>query len=173
MVTQFTGEPGERTLADYIDVPGVYAAGRLDKDSEGLLLLTDDGAMQHRMSHPKFAKSKTYWVQVEGVPTQAALDELRRGVRLQDFFTKPAEVRLINEPNVPPRNPPIRYRKEIPTSWMEVVISEGKNRQVRRMTAAVGFPALRLIRVAIGGLRIDGLLPGQWRMVTRAEIAKT
>ena len=173
MVTQFTGEPGDRTLADYIDVPGVYAAGRLDKDSEGLLLLTDDGAMQHRMSHPKFAKSKTYWVQVEGVPIQAALDELRRGVRLQDFFTKPAEVRLINEPNVPPRNPPIRYRKEIPTSWMEVVISEGKNRQVRRMTAAVGFPALRLIRVAIDGLRIDGLQPGQWRLLTRAELANT
>ena len=173
MVTQFTGEPGDRTLADYIDVPGVYAAGRLDKDSEGLLLLTDDGAMQHRMSHPKFARSKTYWVQVEGVPTQAALDELRRGVRLQDFFTKPAEVRMINEPNVPPRNPPIRYRKEIPTSWMEVVISEGKNRQVRRMTAAVGFPALRLIRVAIDGLRIDGLQPGQWRLLTRAELANT
>ena len=172
-MTQFTGEPGDRTLADYIDVAGVYAAGRLDKDSEGLLLLTDDGALQHRLSHPKFGKSKTYWVQVEGVPTQAALDELRRGVRLQDFFTKPAEVRMINEPNVPPRNPPIRYRKEIPTSWMEVVISEGKNRQVRRMTAAVGFPALRLIRVAIDGLRIDGLQPGQWRLLTRAELANT
>lgn len=172
-MTQFTGEPGDRTLADYIDVPGVYAAGRLDKDSEGLLLLTDDGALQHRMSHPKFAKSKTYWVQVEGVPTEAALAELRRGVRLQDFFTKPAEVRMINEPNAPPRDPPIRYRKEIPTSWMELVISEGKNRQVRRMTAAVGFPALRLIRAAIGELRIDGLSPGQWRMLAQTEIAKT
>ena len=172
MLTQFTGEPGDRTLADYIEAPNVYAAGRLDKDSEGLLLLTNDGALQHRLSHPKFEKSKTYWVQVEGVPTEVALDELRGGVRLPDYCTKPAEVRLMDEANVPPRDPPIRYRKEIPTTWMELVISEGKNRQVRRMTAAVGFPTLRLIRVAIGGLRIDGLLPGEWRMVTRAEIAK-
>ncbi len=153
-------------------MPGVYAAGRLDKDSEGLLLLTDDGALQHRLSHPKFVKSKTYWVQVEGIPSELALAELKRGVRLQDYCTKPAEVCMIDEPNVPPRDPPIRYRKEIPTSWMELAITEGKNRQVRRMTAAVGFPALRLIRVAIGGLRIDGMSPGQWRMLMPAELAE-
>ena len=171
VVTQFTGGPGERTLADYINIRDVYAAGRLDKDSEGLLLLTDDGGLQHRLSHPKFEKSKTYWVQVEGVPSEAALSEIRHGVRLKDYCTKPAEVRLIDEPVAPPRDPPVRYRNEIPTSWIELVITEGKNRQVRRMTAAVGFPTLRLIRVAIGSLRIDGLSPGQWRIVTSAELA--
>ena len=172
VVTQFTGGPGERTLADYINIRGVYAAGRLDKDSEGLLLLTDDGGLQHRLSHPKFEKSKTYWVQVEGIPTDAALAELRHGVQIQEYRTKPAEVRLIEDPNAAPRDSPIRYRKDIPTSWLEMMITEGKNRQVRRMTAAVGFPTLRLIRVAIGGLRIDGLSPGEWRMLTQAEVVK-
>ena len=170
VLTQFSSVEPRPTLKDYIDVPDVYAVGRLDTDSEGLLLLTDDGPMQHRLSDPRFDHPKTYWAQVEGVPAEDALARLRGGVKLSDFTTKPAEVRVIT-PDVPPRDPPIRYRKSIPTAWLELTIAEGKNRQVRRMTAAVGLPTLRLIRVAIGGLRVDGLAPGQSRRLTRAEVS--
>lgn len=172
VLTQFTGQPGDRTLKDYIDVPYVYPVGRLDKDSEGLVLLTDDGVVQYRLSHPKFDKDKTYWVQVEGAVTEQALNQLRNGIAIQDYVTKTAKAKLIAEPDVPPRDPPIRFRKDIPTSWIEITITEGKNRQVRRMTAAVGFPTLRLIRVAIGQLRLDGLVPGQWRMLTPSEMSR-
>ena len=171
VLSQFTGEAGEATLADYILEPGVYAAGRLDRDSEGLLLLTNDGALQHRLSHPKFEKEKTYWVQVEGEPDDVALEHLRHGVAIQSYRTKPAKVCLLAEPQVAPRNPPVRYRKEIPTRWLQLTITEGKNRQVRRMTAAVGYPTLRLIRVAIGPLKLEGLEPGKWRTATAQELA--
>ncbi len=172
VLTQFTGDPGEKTLKDFINIPYVYPVGRLDKDSEGLVLLTDDGVVQYRLSHPKFDKDKTYWVQVEGAMTEEALDNLRRGIAIQDYVTKTAKAKLIDEPNVPPREPPIRFRKDIPTSWIEITITEGKNRQVRRMTAAVGFPTLRLIRIAIGQLRLDGLAPGEWRMLTPSEMSR-
>lgn len=163
VLCQFTGEPGRRTLADFIDVPQVYAAGRLDADSEGLLLLTDDGALQHRIADPKHKLPKTYLVQVEGVPGPDALKALAGGVDLGDFVSRPAEVRCVPEPEwLWPRDPPIRERRLIPTSWLEIVLREGKNRQVRRMTAKVGHPTLRLVRVAIGPWRLGELLPGQW-----------
>jgi 23S rRNA pseudouridine2457 synthase len=162
VLTQFRGSPGERTLADYIRLPGVYPAGRLDKDSEGLLLLTSDGALQHRISHPRYKLWKTYWVQVEGIPTPAALNALEAGVRLNDGPTLPAGVAVLAPPELWPRAPPIRYRANVPTSWIEVRIREGRNRQVRRMTAAVGLPTLRLVRVAIGNWRLAGLRPGEW-----------
>lgn len=147
-------------------MPGVYAAGRLDTDSEGLLILTDDGRLQHRLSHPKHKESKTYWVQVEGDPDDDALEPLRQGVNLGDFVTQPARVRRIEEPaGLWSRNPPIRERKAIPTTWLEVIISEGKNRQVRRMTAHIGFPTLRLIRYAVGPHTIDDLAPGDWKRI--------
>jgi len=152
------------TLADYINKPGYYAAGRLDKDSEGLLLLTNDGAIQNRIAHPRFKAWKTYWVQVEGEPTEGALQQLRQGVKLKDGLTKPSKVEVISEPEgLWLRDPPIRYRAAIPTSWLSLAIREGRNRQVRRMTAAVGFPTLRLIRSAIGDVSVDGLQPGEWR----------
>jgi len=163
VLSQFTDKEGRRTLAEFISVPQVRPAGRLDYDSEGLLLLTDDGALQTRIAEPKHKLPKTYWAQVEGTPGAEALEELRRGVPLNDGRTRPADVRLIPEPELWPRDPPIRMRRNIPTTWIELAITEGRNRQVRRMTAAVGFPTLRLVRVAVGPYRIDGLAPGEWR----------
>lgn len=164
---KFSPEPGRRTLADFIDVKGVYPAGRLDTDSEGLLLLTDEGVLQSRIAEPRHKLAKVYWVQVEGAPSQTALDQLRNGVNLGDFKTQPANANLIEEPNgLWPREPPIRHRAKIPTAWIELVIREGKNRQVRRMTAKVGFPTLRLIRAAIGKVSVAGLAPGTWREIS-------
>jgi 23S rRNA pseudouridine2457 synthase len=163
---KFSPEPGRKTLADYIDVKDVYPAGRLDTDSEGLVLLTDDGVLQARITEPKHEMAKVYWAQVEGTPSATALDQLRRGVNLGDFTTQPAGASLIEEPQeLWPRDPPIRYRAKIPTTWIELTIREGKNRQVRRMTAKVGFPTLRLVRAAIGKLSVRGLTPGKWREV--------
>jgi 23S rRNA pseudouridine2457 synthase len=161
---KFSPEPDRKTLADYIDVRSVYPAGRLDTDSEGLLLLTDDGVLQSRIAEPKHEIEKVYWAQVEGTPSPTALDQLRNGMKLGDFTTKPAKANLIEEPReLWPRDPPIRYRARIPTAWIELTIGEGKNRQVRRMTAKVGFPTLRLIRAAIGNVSVEGLAPGTWR----------
>jgi 23S rRNA pseudouridine2457 synthase len=163
---KFSPEPGRRTLADYIAIKGVYPAGRLDTDSEGLLLLTDNGVLQARITEPKQQLTKVYWAQVEGVPSAAALDQLRSGVNLGDFTTLPASANIVKEPgNLWPRVPPIRYRSNIPTAWIELGIREGKNRQVRRMTAKVGFPTLRLIRAAIGAVRLEGLALGMWREI--------
>jgi 23S rRNA pseudouridine2457 synthase len=160
---KFSLEAGRKTLADYIDVKSIYPAGRLDTDSEGLMLLTDDGVLQARIAEPKHEMTKVYWAQVEGSPSQAALDQLRNGVSLGDFTTQPANASLIEEPQeLWPREPPIRYRKNIPTAWIELRIREGKNRQVRRMTAKVGFPTLRLIRAAIGRISVEGLAQGKW-----------
>lgn len=165
VICQFTPEAGYRTLKEFIALPGFYPAGRLDTDSEGLVLLTDDGKLQQHISDPRHKWPKVYWMQVEGVPGDAALEYLRRGVRLKEFVTDPAEARLIEEPlALWPRNPPIRFRKNIPAVWIEIVLHEGKNRQVRRMTAATGFPTLRLIRYAIGPYTFDGLAPGEWRI---------
>jgi 23S rRNA pseudouridine2457 synthase len=166
VLTQFTDANGRPTLADYIPVPGVYAAGRLDADSEGLVVLTDDGALQARISDPRHKLEKTYLVQVEGLPTEAALDKLAAGVDLGDFRSKPCRVRRVSEPaGLWERNPPIRYRAAIPTSWLEIVLREGKNRQVKRMTASVGFPTLRLIRWQVGDWTLEGLAPGTWREI--------
>ena len=165
-LSQFTDDQGRATLADVIDVPGIYAAGRLDYDSEGLLLLTDDGALIQRISDPRHKQPKTYWVQVEGTPDAAALRALREGLVINDGPTRPAQVRLIAPPAIPPRDPPIRERRQLPTSWLELTLREGRNRQVRRMTAHVGLPTLRLVRAAIGPWRIDGLGPGEWRRET-------
>lgn len=162
VLSQFSGQKEEITLAGFIPIPQVYAAGRLDKDSEGLLLLTNDGKLQHRLTHPKSHCEKTYWVQVEGTPTEEAITQLRKGVKLRDGLTRPAKANIIDEPDIWPRNPPIRYRKQISTTWLELTISEGKNRQIRRMTAGVGYPTLRLIRVAIGPWRLGKLQPGEY-----------
>ena len=164
VICQFTPEAGYKSLKDFIPLPGFYAAGRLDADSEGLVLLTDDGKLQNRISNPEHKLPKTYWVQVEGVPDDVALDKLRRGVILGDFKTMPAQARLLDEPgSLWPRTPPVRFRKNIPTSWIELTLMEGKNRQVRHMTAAVSFPTLRLIRHSIGAYSLHGLTPGEWR----------
>ncbi len=188
VLTQFRDKDGRPTLADYINVPDVYPAGRLDHDSEGLLLLTDDGGLQHRLSDPVHKLPKTYWAQVEGEPDVAAIDQLRRGVLIEGATgaslqraprldpigdgqrTLPAEVRRIPEPTLWPRDPPIRVRKHIPAVWVEIVLTEGRNRQVRRMTAAVGHPTLRLVRVAIGPYTIEDLPPGEWRETDPALI---
>ena len=171
VLCKFSPEPGRPTLADYVKVAGVYPAGRLDTDSEGLLLLTDDGALQARISSPKFKLAKTYWAQVEGVATEDAMTALRKGVNLGDFTTQAAGARLIEVPNsLWPRDPPIRYRAKIPTSWVEITLREGKNRQVRRMTAKVGFPTLRLVRAKIGGVGVEGLAPGTWREIEAAAL---
>ena len=163
VLSQFTPEGRWRGLKDFIDVPGVYVAGRLDADSEGLLLLTDDGKLQARIADPRYKLEKTYWVQVEGEPGEAALQALREGVQLNDGPTLPARARLMAPPaTLWPRDPPVRVRQAIPTSWLVLVIREGRNRQVRRMTAAVGFPTLRLIRAAIGPYTLDGLATGCW-----------
>ncbi len=181
VLTQFRASEHGRTLAEFIQLPGIYPAGRLDKDSEGLLLLTDDGRLQHRITDPRHKLPKTYWAQVEGEPAEDALEQLRRGVVLEGATgaslhraprldpigdgrrTLPATVRRIPEPELWPRDPPIRVRKAIPTAWIEITLTEGRNRQVRRMTAAVGLPTLRLVRIAIGPYTLDGLAPGEWR----------
>ena len=165
VLCQFSGGEGRLTLADYIRLPHVYPAGRLDRDSEGLLLLTDDGKLQARIADPQFKLPKTYWVQVEGEVTAAALDQLRDGVTLKDGPTRRAQARRIDPPELWPRDPPVRVRKAIPDCWLEIIICEGRNRQVRRMTAAVGNPTLRLVRVQIGQWRLGDLRPGEWRHI--------
>jgi 23S rRNA pseudouridine2457 synthase len=176
VLSQFTDnspEPDRRvTLKDYIPVPSVYPVGRLDHDSEGLMLLTNHGALQHSLSDPKFEHPRTYWVQVEGLPTPESLQPLQTGLQIQNYRSRPAKASLLlAEPNLPPRNPPIRFRKNVPTAWLEITLTEGHNRQVRRMTAAIGFPTLRLMRVEIGHLRLEELEPGQWRDLTSEELA--
>jgi 23S rRNA pseudouridine2457 synthase len=172
VLCQFTqDEPTHNTLKDYSPVPNVYPVGRLDWDSEGLLLLTNHGQLQHHLCDPKFAHPRTYWVQVERIPPEDALQQLERGITIKNYRTRPAKVQLLSTPpNISDRNPPIRFRKTVPTAWLEMTLTEGKNRQVRRMTAAVGFPTLRLIRTSIVHLRLNELQPGEWRYLTEEEI---
>jgi 23S rRNA pseudouridine2457 synthase len=165
VLCQFTDGAGRRTLADFVTVKSVYPAGRLDYDSEGLVLLTDDGALQKRIADPRHRTKKSYLAQIESVPDEAALALLRRGVKLRDGMTAPADVRLVKEPDwLWSREPPIRYRRNIPTAWLEITLIEGRNRQVRRMTAAIGHPTLRLVRVSIGAWSLGGLRPGEWEV---------
>lgn len=171
VLTQFTDKDGRPTLGDYITTPNIYAAGRLDLDSEGLLLLTDDARLKTRLMHPRFEHPRTYWVQVERIPDDDALERLRRGVELNDGWTRRAKVeRLENAPDLPERAIPIRFRKHVPDCWLQLTLTEGRNRQVRRMTAAVGHPTLRLVRWAIGPITLDGLQPGEARRLTEAEV---
>lgn len=173
VLSQFTDNSDHQrcTLKKYISVPGVYPVGRLDWDSEGLLLLTNHGQLQHRLSNPQFHHPRTYWVQVERIPTPEALRQLEAGVVIENYRTRPTKVQLLDpEPLLPPRDPPIRFRKSVPTAWLEMTLTEGKNRQVRRMTAKVGFPTLRLVRVAIAHLRLDSLQLSQWRDLTPEEL---
>lgn len=165
VLSQFTDQSGRKTLADYISLKEVYPAGRLDKDSEGLLLLTDDGKLQHRLANPRSKTWKRYWVQVEGIPDEIALQQLQSGLKLKDGPTLPAKAKIIPEPDLWPRIPPVRFRAKIPTQWLEIQIHEGRNRQIRRMTAAVGFPTLRLVRMSISNWHLDGLQPGEWQVV--------
>ena len=167
VLTTFTDPEGRPTLADFVDVPGVYAAGRLDRDSEGLLVLTDDGKHQHDIAHPKSGKTKGYWVQVERIPHEEALAQLRNGVHIKGGTTRPAKVQIIPAPDVWLREPPVRFRKSVPTCWLDLQISEGMNRQVRRMTAAVGHPTLRLIRYRVGEYALNNLAPGKWTKVSK------
>lgn len=172
VLTQFNSDEDERsTLADYIKMPDVYSAGRLDYDSEGLMILTDDGKLNHMLTHPKHGHPRTYWAQVENIPDEVALNKLRRGgLSIKNYKTKPALARRIESPDLPERNPSIRVRKEIPDCWIELILTEGKNRQVRRMTAAVGHPTLRLVRASIGTITLDGLEQGQWKELTKSEL---
>ncbi|MEM8769462.1 MAG: pseudouridine synthase [Pseudomonadota bacterium] len=166
VLSQFTDKAGRRTLKDYLDIASIQVAGRLDRDSEGLLMLTDDLALRHKITHPEHKVSKTYWAQVEGAPSEADLEPLRVGIELKDGLTRPAKVKAIAPPEkLWPRDPPIRVRRQIPDSWLELTISEGRNRQVRRMCAAVGFPVLRLIRYRIGSWTLDGIEPGTFLRV--------
>ena len=172
VLSQFSKDtPEQSTLQDYISIPDVYPVGRLDADSEGLLLLTNHGQLQHRLCHPQFGHSRTYWVQVDRIPDAAALNKLEQGVTIANYHTQPAKVKLLPEaPLLPDRIPPIRFRKNVPTAWLEMTLTEGKNRQVRRMTASVGFPTLRLVRIQIAHIELDTLHPGQWRDLTPEEI---
>jgi 23S rRNA pseudouridine2457 synthase len=172
VLTQFTDREGRPTLADFVGAPGIYPVGRLDFDSEGLLLLTDDGGLAHRLAEPRYSHPRTYWVQVEGVPDGVALDRLEAGVAIQGERTRPARVIRIEPPELPERSVPIRVRKHIPTSWLSLTLTEGRNRQVRRMTAAVGYPTLRLVRAAIGEVTLAGLEPGCWREVRAGELPR-
>lgn len=169
VLTQFSGEPGDKTLADYISIKDIYPAGRLDKDSEGLLVLTNDGILQARLTQPQSKQPKTYWVQVEGSPSDDDLEQLRKGVTLKDGLTLPADIERMEQPVIWNRTPPIRERKNIPTTWLALTLREGRNRQVRRMTAHIGFPTLRLIRYKMADWTVDDLAPGEWREVTLPE----
>ncbi|MAU09219.1 MAG: pseudouridine synthase [Anaerolineaceae bacterium] len=170
VLTKFTDEAGRATLADYIQVPDVYAAGRLDYESEGLLLLTNDGQLNAQLTQPRYEHPRTYWAQVERIPDEAALQALCEGVEIKGGLTRPAQARLIESPDLPERPVPIRFRKNVPDCWLELVLTEGRNRQVRRMTAAVGHPTLRLVRSAIGDIMLDGLQPGQFDVLTSQQI---
>jgi 23S rRNA pseudouridine2457 synthase len=170
VLCQFTGEPGDKTLAGFNFPPGVYAAGRLDKDSEGLLILTDDGVFNQRITNPKSNKKKTYHIQVEKIPSENDLIPMREGLKIKGYQTLPCEVRLISQPDYKERIPPIRQRKGIPTAWLEVKLTEGKNRQVRRMSAKIGYPTLRLIRSGIGKLQLQDLAVGQWKLISKEDI---
>ncbi len=173
VLCQFTPEGDGLTLKDFQLPADIYAAGRLDKDSEGLLLLTDDGPFIHQTTDPKFEKEKTYYVQVENIPNAESLKKFAAGIQLKDYKTKPCQIKLIENPTLPDRNPPIRERKSIPTQWIEIKITEGKNRQLRHMTAAIGHPTLRLIRMGIGKLTLDKLNPGEFREITKDEALKS